>query len=180
MRDVIFRSMFLLLCAVAALIPLLSRSVQSSLNTPPEWPEEFEGRSLYRLPLSDMEERFNAGFPGHVARFSDGHRQVILRWINAGTRKLHSSADCFRGVGYVVTPAPALLDGAGTHWSGFIATRGPHRLRVRERIAERSERQAWTDVSAWYWSTLTQRSRGPWMATTVVETPSRESDGSAD
>ena len=158
-----------MLCVAAALVPLRSDSRHSGNHASPEWPEEFEERPLYRLPLSAVEERFNAGFPGHVARFSDGDRQLILRWITAGTRKLHSSADCFRGLGYTVTPAPALLDQTGAHWSCFIATRGPHRLRIRERITESHGSQSWTDVSAWFWIATLYRSHGPWLAATIVE-----------
>jgi hypothetical protein len=169
MHCLILRLAFLILCLVAALVPLRDDGMNAAKSTPPDWPEEFERRALRRLPLSEVEERFNAGFPGHVARFNDGERELIFRWIHRSTRKLHSSADCFRGLGYTVAPAPALQDAAGQRWSSFTASRGSHLLRVRECIIEPSSTKAWSDVSAWYWSTLMQQTRGPWLAMTVVE-----------
>ncbi|MGI8602120.1 MAG: hypothetical protein ACR2OZ_03875 [Verrucomicrobiales bacterium] len=169
MHRVIVRCSFLALCAAAALAPLISRP--TALVTPHSfsgWPDEFENRPLHPLPLADVDTQFSAGFPGKIARFSDGQRELILRWVTAGTRKLHSSADCFRGLGYAVAPAPAWLDSQGARWSCFTARRGPHRLEVRERITS-NDGQSRTDVSAWFWSAILHRTRGPWMAITVVE-----------
>jgi len=174
MRHLIIRGTFLLLCAAAALAPLRIQPDAAVIHTPPRWPSEFEHRLLVQLPLSDVEEQFNAGFPGDIARFNNGERQVILRWVLAGTRKLHSSADCFRGLGYTITPAQPMVDGAGDRWSCFTADRDTIRLRVRERIVESAGTRAWTDVSAWYWSAVTQQSRGPWLATTVIEDRARK------
>ena len=133
------------------------------------WPAAFEGAPIYPVPLSAGEEQFNAGFPGSVARFSDGEREFILRWVTAGTRKLHSSADCFRGLGYSVSSGTTLLDPSGARWSCFAATRGPRRVQVRERITSEADACSWTDVSAWYWSTLLRQTQGPWMAITVID-----------
>ncbi|MEA3213005.1 MAG: hypothetical protein QOE70_6062 [Chthoniobacter sp.] len=169
MRVVILRCWFLALCAAAALVPLLSRPALPASSAPPTWPATFEGRPLQAVPLSDLEQKFNAGFPGEIARFSDGRCEFIFRWITTGTRKLHPGADCFRGLGYSVETAPLLLDEHGARWSCFTATRGPHRLEVRERITSSAGAESWTDVSAWYWSTVLHQTRGPWLAITIVE-----------
>lgn len=160
---------FLALCAAAALSPLAGRSLPESKPAPPLWPASYEGASLRPVALSGAEQKFHATFPGSVARFTDGRREFIFRWITTGTRKLHSGADCFRGLGYTVTPAAPELGPHGERWSTFTAVRGAHRLRVRERITSPADGQSWTDVSAWYWSTLLRSTKGPWLAVTVAE-----------
>ena len=168
MHRVIFRCAFLVLCTVSACAPLFSRPASPPAKGFPGWPAHFEERPLHALPMSDADTRFGAAFPGKIGRFTDGKREIILRWINTGTRKLHSSADCFRGLGYAIESAPALLDQAGARWSCFVAVRGADRLHVRERITSVGG-ESWTDVSAWFWSTLLHRSAGPWMAITTIE-----------
>jgi hypothetical protein len=166
------RAAFLLLCAAAALVPLASRPAATASRGEPQWPASFDGKPLRAIQLTEVEERFNAGFPGSIARFTDGERQFIFRWITSGTRKVHPAADCFRGLGYSVHPAPPVRDSHGQLWSRFAASRGADHLRVRERITSLSSDEAWTDVSAWFWSTLHPRSRGPWLAVTLVESRS--------
>ena len=124
--------------------------------------------SLTEIPLSARELRFSADFPGRIARFTDGRRDYIVRLVSQPTRKLHSSADCFRGLGYNVAPQPALLDPQGKSWARFTATHGTSRLLVRERI-EGQDGTAWTDVSAWFWQASRRSAQGPWVATTVIE-----------
>ena len=163
-----FRFVFLALCLVAAVVPGLERSEYRPAEKLPAWPAVFENRALLPLPLSEREETFDAGFPGKTAKFTDGEREYILRWVRVGSRKLHSSADCFRGLGYTVRPAPALRDLAGRRWSCFTATSRERRLRFREQITDQSGR-VWTDVSAWFWSTALRQTEGPWLAVTIVE-----------
>lgn len=156
------------LCGLAAVVPLLgSQSAVHTLNGAPEWPAHFEGKPLRALPLNALEQSFAAGFPGRMARFTDGRREIILRWVSEDTRKLHPASDCFRGAGYTVTPQPAIVDAQGARWGSFTATRGGQRLEVRERIYDTSNQQ-WTDVSAWYWAAATGQSRGPWWAVTLA------------
>lgn len=165
-----FTRLFLALCAAAALAPLFDTPspVADTLTTPP-WPAEYEGSPIQQVPLSAAEQKVHADFPGKVARFTDGRRELILRWVTTGTRRLHPSSQCFRGLGYVVTEQPPELDRNGARWSCFKATRGATDLRVRERITNAGEEASWTDVSAWYWSTVLHSSRGPWLATTIIE-----------
>src|SRR5262245_27622965 len=94
-------AVLLLAAAAAALAPFIERSNGAAASAPfPGWPAEYEGRALSELPLTSRETAFVQDFPGRVGRFTDGQREIIIRWIGAPTRKLHSAADCFRGSGY--------------------------------------------------------------------------------
>ena len=167
-RDLIIRATFLALCGIAALVPLGAPGNTRFSGPLPDWPQEWEGAVIQQIPLSARDEKFNENFPGRIAKFTDGRRELILRWIGTASRQLHSSADCFRGAGFAVTPQPAMRDAKGQRWSCFLAFRGDHRLLVRERIADQQGHE-WTDVSAWFWSAALQRTRGPWLSATVVE-----------
>lgn len=120
------------------------------------------------IELSERDARFVRGFPGQIAAFSDGEKKFLVRWVSAPTRKLHSSSDCLRGSGFAITAGPARRDVSGQLWSTFLAERGSERLHVEERISDTRGPTAWTDVSAWYWSALLQKSKGPWWAVTII------------
>jgi hypothetical protein len=166
---VIWRCAFLALCAIAAWLPAVGDEVRvEGVVGFPGWPAEWEGELISAVPLSESDVRFNRRFPGRIAKFTDGRRDLIFRWVTHGTRQLHGSADCFRGMGYTITPQPAVIDARRGTWSRFSATRGRQRLIVRERITDEHGGE-WTDVSAWYWSALLRQTRGPWMAVTVAE-----------
>lgn len=162
---------YIVACAVAALLPFFSAQSESSGSAGavafPGWPTEFEGKTLTTLPLTEIEQRFNADFPGKIGRFTDGKREFIVRWVTEGTRKLHPASDCFQGLGYSVKPLAMYRDAKGSLWSSFAATKGSDRLRVYERIHSDSG-ESWTDVSAWYWAAL-QHGEGSWWAITIAE-----------
>ena len=161
---------FAVACLIAAAMPLLSTPARTvPLADFPGWPTHFEGMPLQPLPLSVLEQRFAEGFPGRVARFSDGRREIVFRWIASETRKLHPAADCFRGSGYTITPQPIDVDLDGARWGSFVAERGGQRIKVRERIYDTAGNN-WTDVSSWYWAALRARSQRPWWAVTVATT----------
>ena len=163
------RAPFFALCGFAALLPTFQPGPATrSAEAFPGWPTEWEGEPLRELPLDARELEFNRNFPGRVAKFTDGRRELVLRWVTQGTRQLHGSADCFRGMGYSVTPQPGLDTGKHGMWSSFIAARGDQRLLVRERITDNRGLE-WTDVSAWYWSVFLGRTEGPWLAATLAE-----------
>ena len=159
------------ICLVAAAAPLLlaapgeigSRGDRGEVV----WPERFEGRVLTPLPLTARELKFSDDFPGHVARFSDGQREVIIRYVTEATRMLHAASDCLRGVGYSITPSALEVDANGNKWSAFRAVRGTDVLNVRERIFD-EQGHSWTDVSAWYWAVMMGRAEGPSWAVTVA------------
>lgn len=161
--------LFALACGLAALAPLAGRGAPSSLEADAfaGWPASFEDRPLKELPLSPVEQRFGDQFPGRVARFTDGNREIIMRWVAEGTRKLHPASDCFKANGYAIAPLPIKVAGK-QRWSGFVATRGTQALEVRERIYDASGAQ-WSDVSAWYWAVQLGQTSGPWWAVTVAQ-----------
>lgn len=164
---------YLIACVIAALTPFVSARFETPANgaavvTFPGWPSTFDGKTLTPLSLNDMEKRFATDFPGRIGRFSDGEREIIIRWVTEPTRKLHPASDCFQGLGYVVKPLAAYRDERGSLWASFAATKGDEQLRVYERINSDSG-ETWTDVSAWYWSALSHEGNGSWWAITVAE-----------
>jgi len=168
MRKLIVRCGFFVLCAIAALVPLKARNSTTFPTALPEWPVEWEGEPIEQMPLGERDEKFARKFPGKIARFTDGHREFIFRWVATASRQLHSSADCFRGMGYVIVPQPAIRDMNGKCWSCFTATRGERRFLIREHITDGKGNQ-WTDVSAWFWSVSFRQREGPWLSVTIVE-----------
>jgi hypothetical protein len=119
------------------------------------------------LPLED---RFAGEFPGAMARFTDGRREILFRRVEAPTRKLHPSAECLGAAGHAVKPLPARTDTDGHAWSRSEAEKDGETLEVWESICE--DRQdgkgaCWPDIPSWYWQALLGKSRGPWTAVTV-------------
>ncbi len=72
----------------------------------PAWPTAFQGKALSELPLTDKERAFAQGFPGRIGRFSDGEREIIIRWVKGATRRLHPASDRFKGLGYTISFQP--------------------------------------------------------------------------
>jgi hypothetical protein len=152
---------------LAALAPLReSPAVAKAVSSSVDWPKEFEGERLIEAPLSERERKFVENFPGQVKRFNAGNKELLIRYVEQPTRKLHPSADCLKGVGYSLTPIAAELGENGGHWSCNLATRGEERLKVCDRISD-THANTWPDASSWYWSALWQPSSGPWWAFTV-------------
>jgi hypothetical protein len=171
-RDI---AVFLVVCVLAALAPLASPKRAPAVTADvPGWPSTFEGRSLRTLELTQIERRFAQSFPGRIGRFSDGEREIVMRWIASPTRKLHAAADCFKGSGYRVTPLPLETTDRVT-WGAFSAERRNHLLHVREAILD-ADGQRWTDVSAWYWAAVRGDTQGPWWAITVAASAPQSSD----
>ena len=167
------RSYYIVACAIAALLPFVSARFETpatgaSVGAFPGWPSTFAGKTLTQLPLNDIEKTFASDFPGRIMRFTDGEREIIVRWVTEATRMLHPSSDCFQGLGYTVKPLAAHRDQNGSLWASFAATKGDERLLVRERIISDSG-ETWTDVSAWYWSALRHEGSGSWWAITVAQ-----------
>jgi hypothetical protein len=132
---------------------------------------------LRPLALTPLETRFAGAFPGTMARFTDGSREILFRRVARPTRKLHPASDCLRASGYTVQPLPAETGSPGRTWSRLAAERKGERLEVREivvagdgmlaAVGGAGGGESWTDVSAWYWNALWGRSGGPWTAVTV-------------
>jgi hypothetical protein len=172
MRSVM---LFVISSVLAAVVPLVhwDRCGDTSATQFPGWPSHFEGRALKPLGLSEREKIFERDFPGKIAKFSDGQRTIIMRWVTRETRKLHPAADCFQGSGFRVRSLPAGLDSQQSLWGRFNAVKGNEEFQVSERISD-DQGNGWADVSAWYWAALLRRSTGPWWAMTMID-PIRES-----
>ena len=164
------RSALILSLAAATLAPFAAKPPAAAITGGafPGWPASFEGRLLNPLPLAEREAGFVRDFPGLIGRFSDGQREIVVRWVLEPTRRLHPSADCFRGLGYAITPADSERDALGRRWGAFRAVKGAQTLRVRELIVSPGGR-SWSDVPSWYWPAALGRSAGPWWTFTVAE-----------
>ena len=161
----------LIIHLAAALAPFIHS--EPPLNTDhaerfPGWPVEFEGHPLEALPMTAQERGYNRGFPGKIGRFSDGQRELIIRYITRASRQLHPSADCLKGSGFKVTPAPIKVDQHGRYWGCQWAIRHGKRFKVCEQIHDLAG-NSWYDVSSWYWAALLGRTQGGWWAVTVAE-----------
>jgi hypothetical protein len=162
--------LFGLLASAAALAPLFpsGTEVGGVAGSPRPWPTSYESRPITPLPAAP-EDRLLAGrFPGRIARFSDGRRQIVLRQVDAATRRLHPARDCFRAIGYEIAPAPMRLAPGRGPASCFTATRGGRHFVACEQVADAHGR-TWPDISSWYWSALLGTSSGPWLASLTVE-----------
>jgi hypothetical protein len=163
------RVAFVLGVVAAALAPLFANGRVSSANSSfPGWPARFEGRELRELPLTPREIAFTRDFPGRVGRFSDGEREIIVRFVDAPTRRLHPAADCLRGAGFAITPLPGRRDASGALMSCFRARLNRDSMTVCELVRD-EHGTSWPDVSAWYWTALFGGDRGPWWSFVVAE-----------
>jgi hypothetical protein len=165
----------LIACGLAALAPLVpyrsgAEAGGVSTTAPLTWPQSFEGRPLVERALGDRDRRFAQDFPGRVGRFTDGTREIILRFATRATRRLHPASDCLRAVGFTIEPRPARLGPDGNAWGCFAARRANERLTVCEQIRD-ADGRTWPDPSTWYWPARLGQSRGPWWGTTLVESP---------
>lgn len=152
---------------LAAAAPLLP-GTRAAAPLAPTWPSFFEGRPLQRMAPTPLDERLARDFPGHIARFQDGRRQVVLRSLSAATRQLHPAKDCFGAIGYDIRPLPMARVSHGALASCFEATRDGVTLRVCERVIA-ADGISYPDVSSWYWPALLGQSTGPWLAAMTVE-----------
>jgi hypothetical protein len=161
-------TIFVIACVVAALTPLLPLGKKSKSPDPhfPGWPTPHS--SWQPLPLNQGELRFENGFPGKVGKFSDGTREMAIRWVTEPTRMLHPASDCLQGLGYSVKPQPLLVDETARRWGCLLAIRHDQTIRVRERIYDNAGNE-WTDVSSWYWAAVLGKTSGPWWAVTIAE-----------
>lgn len=150
----------------AGLVPLLPAR-EAPPPAPVTWPTMFEGQKLMPMKPAPEDAALARGFPGRIARFSDGRRQIVLRSVSTATRQLHPARDCFKAIGYAITPAPMRVSPAGTA-SCFEARRDGAAVLVCERITD-AQGHSFADASAWYWAALLGSSTGPWLAATIVE-----------
>jgi hypothetical protein len=165
------RFQWLAVCVAAVLVPILAGTF-----VPPSeasgrfggWVDQWDGATLKRIDFTWRERAFREGFPGQVAHFSDGRRELIMRYTERATRKLLSAEECFRNAGFKITPLDVYGDNKGRNWSLFEAEKFGETLRVSERVTDRRGRE-WLRVGSWYWAATFGWSSGPWWTITVVE-----------
>lgn len=158
---------FIVLSIIAFSIPFIRNKTDYISITFKSWDKTFEGQVLSELPLTDKEKLFFKDFPGKISKFRTNKNNIIMRYIEKPTRKLHSSSDCFRGLGYDIEFKPIETDKKGIRWGTFIAKKDHNILKVRERIFNQDKN--WTDVSSWYWENILKSNNNPSTAITVVE-----------
>ncbi len=161
---------------MALLIPFYTTSPINSALTHQEinWPQTFEGKALWKLALSETEQKFYNNFPGKIARFTDGEREIIFRYVSSATRKLHPASDCLKGSGFNVSPEPIHQDHQKQLWGCVMAEKNGQRYRVCERIYDH-QGNSWYDVSSWFWSVILNNQKGPWWTITVASLSSNNS-----
>jgi hypothetical protein len=165
-----FSFVFILACVLALVVPWLSpgEKVKNINQGFPGWPAPFATLPFRALPLNQGELRFESEFPGRMNKFSDGTREIAIRWVTEPTRMLHPASDCLQGLGYAVKSLPLFVDEEGQRWGCMEGRRRDQTMRVRERIYDNAG-QSWTDVSAWYWAAVLAQTDGPWFAITIAE-----------
>lgn len=155
-----------LAAAITATVPLLP-TTKATPPPPAHWPTVFEGRSLAPAPPGPGDAALARDFPGRIARFTDGRRQIVLRRVARATRELHPARDCFRGLGYAIAPL-AMRAVENGYASCFEAKRTNATLHVCERVTD-AEGHVFADAPSWYWPALLGASPGPWLAAMTVE-----------
>ncbi|HET9639439.1 MAG TPA: hypothetical protein VFP12_09560 [Allosphingosinicella sp.] len=160
--------LFAFLALAGALAPLLPEPEGPARSGAASWPASFEGRRLHPVAATAEDRILARRFPGQVARFSDGRRQIVLRRLDSATRRLHPASDCYRAAGYEIAPAPMRLVAGRGPAACFIARRGGQAFLACEQVRDARGR-SWPDVSSWYWAALLGTSNGPWLASLTVE-----------
>jgi hypothetical protein len=157
------------LCLIAALLPAFTLHSHASLLVPPSitWPTEINGNKVVPVQTLGEEEAFAKNFPGQMKRLTDGSNSYFVRVVWRETRQLHPSSDCFKGMGYSIEPGPLQIGDRQLRWSTFEASKQGQKYSVMERIAD-AYGNSWTDVSAWYWSVVMGKTKGPWTAITIA------------
>lgn len=161
--------LFILLSLIAAILPFTVFFNKNQINTTtPNWPSHYQGKSLQVLGLSEKEQGFLTGFPGKIERFTDGKREIIIRYVTAPTRKLHPASDCLQAVGYNIKPLPIEINKNNIKMGCFKAYNNQQELKVCEYIQD-IKNNTWSDVSAWYWNALWNKTEKPWVSYTIAE-----------
>lgn len=167
-----FSIVFLLACLAAFIVPFWGHRTSNTVQLKSvEFPKTLADRELQQLELTEREKYFLEDFPGEVKRFTDGEREIIIRFVTEATRKLHPSADCFSAIGYQIKPLPLKIDEKNNRWACFSAKKDADNLKICERIYTESG-DSWTDVSSWYWSALSDVNTNGYWAITVAENQS--------
>ena len=165
------RLQWLVACLALLMVPILAGTFVPSSEASGRftgWVDQWDGAALKRIDFTWRERSFVEGFPGQVAHFSDGRRELIMRYTERATRKMLSASNCFSQAGFRITPLDGFTDAKGRTWSLFEAEKFGETLRVSERVTDRRGRE-WPSVGSWYWAATFGWSNGPWWTVTVVD-----------
>ena len=165
-RSALLFGLLALASVLAPLLPAQSGGAESGPSS--RWPARFDGRPIAPISPAPEDRLLARSFPGTIARFSDGRRQIVLRRVVAATRRLHPARDCFRASGYKVKAAPMRMVPDRGASACFTAVRNGRSFLVCEQIRA-ADGRSWPDISSWYWSALLGTSDGPWLASLTVE-----------
>lgn len=162
--------MFGVACLAAALAPCFRVDAPEPDGHAqfPGWPATLDGVALVEQPMLPREARFYRDLDGKIGKFSNGERQVVMRWIGSRSRKFHMTGRCYKAVGYETRPVGSRTDVHGRTWGGFEATRRKETQHVYECIFD-ERGGSWPDEAAWRWASTCGKTSGPWWAITVVE-----------
>jgi len=162
----------MVLAAIAPLLASHADTSHASTGALPAWPHEFEGRPLTPVALTAEQSRLLADFPGAAARFSDGERDILMRWVTQPTRRLHPAEDCYRGWGFEDASSKIRADRDGRRWRCFEVTLDGVTRQVCDQIRD-GDGANYTDVSSWYWDATLNRTHAPWLVVTVASAGAR-------
>ena len=146
-----------------------SKSAPFPMSLPPAVEQYIDHFRFAEAPLAGRSSRFAKDFPGSIRRFRSSTAELLVRTVASATRLLHSSSDCYRGLGYLTHPLPSEKDDFGNVWACFSAQRDGETLIVCEHITGASGGH-WSDVSQWYWAAALSPESGPWSALTRIRT----------
>jgi len=163
-----------IICAIGILTGLwqltATQPTQKITVQPPIWSKEFDGLLLVPLPMTDVEKNFQRGFPGSIATFRCGKKNIILRHITRASRKLHPSTHCLRAAGYRIGKTHTLTDPSGRRWTTCKVEKSGITYLLQERITDPHGNE-WLNPSSWYWHALAHPNSGPWLAQTIITPP---------
>lgn len=151
-------------------MPVLRSSVGESQPLDshfPGWWREWNGRPLRRLKMGDREKAFAAGFPGPVALFDDGERQILLRYTERPTALIRPMEECL-GETYEVQRMGTSEDSGGHRWRTVIAAAKLEKWLVREQIVSHTG-ESWVYGRLWFWAALLGFTQGPWWSVVTFE-----------
>ena len=126
-----------------------------------KWPTHFEGAALHPIAGTEFEKALTTTFLTNIATFRSAGRQVILRRVTRGTRRLLASENSLRQMHFQITKRQ--IDSEG--WLTYYASRNEQTFHVREQITNGSK--TWHSPSTWFWHATVYPKSGPWLVTTV-------------
>lgn len=134
----------------------------------PGWPTTLLGAPLYEVGLKPEEAIWAKGFPGRIGRFTDGSKEIVIRWVNGATRSLHPTSDCMKAMGYSITPKRVRRDATGSFWNCIEASKVSRRMTVCEQVRD-DQNHSWSDTSSWFWDALLNMRKTNYWAISITE-----------